>query len=106
MRPQRVSAGDCLGGDAVSGTFVLVGNPGPEHVGRHFRDAAGDLGIETVFLDLRRAHASVLQKVSWHLRGIARAACGRSAARSLRRAGTCKLGACSSPGSLRPAPPL
>jgi spore maturation protein CgeB len=51
------------------GTFVLVGNPGPEHVGRHFHDAAEDLGIETVFLDLRRAHASVLQKMSWHLRG-------------------------------------
>jgi spore maturation protein CgeB len=51
------------------GAFVLVGNPGPEHVGRHFHDAAGDLGIECGFLDLRRAHASVLQKVSWHLRG-------------------------------------
>lgn len=49
--------------------LVLVGNPGPEHVGRHFHDAAESLGIETVFLDLRRAHASVLQKVSWHLRG-------------------------------------
>lgn len=49
-------------------TLVLVGNPGPEHVGRHFHDAAGELGIETMFLDLRRAHTSVLQKVSWHLR--------------------------------------
>jgi hypothetical protein len=48
---------------------VLVGNPGPEHVGRHFHDAAEDLGIDTVFLDLRRAHASALQKASWHLRG-------------------------------------
>jgi len=53
----------------LRGTFVLVGNPGPEHVGRHFHDAADELGIETVFLDLRRAHASPLQKVSWHLRG-------------------------------------
>ena len=53
----------------LRGTLLLVGNPGPEHVGRHFHDAAGDLGIDTVFLDVRPAYASALQKVSWHLRG-------------------------------------
>ncbi|GAC1365320.1 MAG: hypothetical protein NVSMB32_08750 [Actinomycetota bacterium] len=56
-------------GAAAQGTLVLVGVPGPEHVGRHFHDAARGLGVSTVFLDVRSAYASPLQRLSWHVGG-------------------------------------
>jgi spore maturation protein CgeB len=51
--------------------LLLLGNPGVEHVGSHFRQAAAELGIETLFVDVREAYAgSFLRKrIDWWLRG-------------------------------------
>lgn len=51
--------------------LLLLGNPGIEHVGSHLRQAAAELGIETVFVDAGEAYAGsfVRQKIDWWLRG-------------------------------------
>jgi hypothetical protein len=51
--------------------MVLLGNPSSEHVGSHFQAAASELGMETIFVDVRDAFAGVYlkRKVDWWLRG-------------------------------------
>ena len=51
--------------------LLLLGNPGIEHVGSHFRQAAAELGMETVFVDAGEAYAGSFarQKIDWWLRG-------------------------------------
>ena len=51
--------------------LVLLGNPCVEHVGSHFREAASELRVETVFVDVRTAFGGsyVRRKVDWWLRG-------------------------------------
>lgn len=51
--------------------LLLVGNPDIEHVGSHFRHAAAELGIESVFVDAREAYRGsfLRRKIDWSLRG-------------------------------------
>jgi hypothetical protein len=51
--------------------LLLAGNPGIEHVGSHFREAAAELAIDTVFVDYRAAYngPSLKRKFDWWLRG-------------------------------------
>jgi hypothetical protein len=51
--------------------LVLLGNPGIEHVGSHFREAAAELRIDTTFIDSREAFGGfyLKRKVDWWLRG-------------------------------------
>lgn len=53
------------------GRLVLIGWFGPEHIGRHFRNAAISLGIETTCLDFAEAFRGPkwAQRASWHLFG-------------------------------------
>lgn len=51
--------------------LLLLGNPGIEHVGSHFRQAAAELQIETIFADSREAFqgSPIQRKIDWWLRG-------------------------------------
>lgn len=51
--------------------LLLLANPGIEHVGSHFRQAAAELRIDTIFVDSREAFKGsfLMQKVDWWLRG-------------------------------------
>ena len=51
--------------------LLLLGNPGVEHVGSHFRLAAADLRLETIFVDSRKAFdgSYARKKIDWWLRG-------------------------------------
>src|SRR5580658_3356725 len=57
--------------DPLNMRLVLMGNPSVEHVGSHFREAAVELGVETVFVDTRAAFEGfyLKRKVDWWLRG-------------------------------------
>jgi spore maturation protein CgeB len=49
--------------------LMIVGHPGPSHVGGHLVDAARELGIEPTVVDVRGADGSrALQALSWRLR--------------------------------------
>lgn len=53
----------------MSGTLLVVGNGGEEHVGRHFRLAAENLGLASCFADTRAAYAGVWrQRFNWRFR--------------------------------------
>src|SRR5215831_17221254 len=51
--------------------LLLLGNPGAEHVGSHFRQAASELSIDTIFSDARQAYAGpvLARRINWWLRG-------------------------------------
>src|ERR1700722_3505259 len=51
--------------------LLLLGNSGIEHVGSHFRQAASELQIETIFLDAQDASEGpfLLRQWNWRFRG-------------------------------------
>jgi spore maturation protein CgeB len=52
-------------------TLLLVGDSGEEHVGSHLRCAAGDLGMQVAFADVRDASKGswLARKINWRLLG-------------------------------------
>lgn len=51
--------------------LLLVGNPGPIHIGAHFQQASQQLGLQTFFCDTEQAFKAPwpLAKINWWLRG-------------------------------------
>jgi spore maturation protein CgeB len=51
--------------------LLIIGNPQPSHVGRHFLEAAKSLSWEVVLMDVAEAYTAPLwvRRVSWHLLG-------------------------------------
>ncbi len=58
-------------GSSVTRRLAIVGDSGEVHVGRHLLRSARDLGIDTVFCDVREAFAAprIARVLNWRLRG-------------------------------------